>query len=136
MNGKFFKCICLAAFVMTLLVCFISNCPKVYADDSDAIINLGTAATVAGLHNPDIAIVIGNVIRFFLAFTGLILIVFIVYGGITWAMSGGNEESIKKAKGIMTNAVIGLAIVFLAYALSSFIIQRLQEIGASPSRGS
>jgi len=53
------------------------------------------------------------------------LAVFIVYGGAMWMTSGGNEEQIKKAKGMIVNAIIGLVIVLLAYAISSFIIDKL-----------
>lgn len=62
---------------------------------------------------------------------GLVLVILILVGGFRWMTSGGNEETIKNAKGLMSNAVIGLVIVILAYAIAWFVITRLQEISRS-----
>ena len=42
-------------------------------------------------------------------------------------MAKGNEEEVEKAKNTITNAIIGVAIVFGAYAISSFIISSVYE---------
>lgn len=92
--------------------------------------NLNSAGTQVGLHATPIPTIVGKLIKIFLGLVGIILLILIVYGGALWAFSAGNEESVKKARSIIFNAVIGLAIVFLAYALSSFIIQKLQMVSA------
>lgn len=79
----------------------------------------------SGLATTDIRVVIGNIIRVFLGLLGTIAIVLILYAGFLWMTASGNEEKIEKAKKILMNAVIGLAIVLSAYGITSFIISRL-----------
>jgi hypothetical protein len=57
------------------------------------------------------ALVIGAVIAFF----------FLVFGGIKWITSGGDKESTAKAQGTITAALVGLAIVFAAWAILKLI---------------
>lgn len=79
----------------------------------------------SGLATTDIRVLIGNIIRIFLGLLGTIAIVLVLYAGFLWMTAAGNEEKIEKAKKILTNAAIGLAIVLSAYAITSFIISRL-----------
>jgi len=76
----------------------------------------------------DIRIVIGNVVQMLLGFVGVVFLLLIIYGGMRWMTSGGNEDNIKKAKKIITNATVGLVIVVISYAAASFIFNSL--IGA------
>ncbi len=68
---------------------------------------------------------IGNIIKVIIGLIGLIALVIFIAGGFLWMTAGGDEDQIKKAKSLMKNAVIGIAIVVLAYAATSFIIGRL-----------
>lgn len=58
-----------------------------------------------------------TVINYALGLAGLIAVVFIINGGIQYITSAGNEEKNKKATSTLTYAVIGLIIVFAAYAI-------------------
>jgi len=44
-----------------------------------------------------------------------------ITGGISWMMAGGNQEKVGKAKKIIISAIIGLVIVFSAYAVTAFV---------------
>lgn len=68
-----------------------------------------------------VAQTIGNIIGIVLSFVGVIFLLLIIYGGISWMFSAGNEQKVEKAKGIIINAVIGLVIVFAAYFITDFI---------------
>lgn len=68
---------------------------------------------------------IGNIIKVIIGLIGLIALVIFIAGGFLWMTAGGDEDQIKKAKSLMKNAVIGIAIVVLAYSATSFIIERL-----------
>ena len=65
------------------------------------------------------------VIQAVLGFLGIIFVVLMIIGGIQWMTAEGNEESVKKAKNRIKNAVIGLVIVVLSYAISVFVISTL-----------
>lgn len=75
---------------------------------------------------------IGGIIQVALLVIGTVLLLLIVYGGYTWMIARGDTEKIKTAKEIITNAVIGIIIVFAAYAISSFVLTKIIEAtGAS-----
>ena len=64
-----------------------------------------------------------NVIAYALSFLGIIFLILAIYGGFTWMTSQGNEKKVDKAQSIILNAVIGLVIVALAYAISYFVVK-------------
>jgi hypothetical protein len=70
---------------------------------------------------------IGKAVGWVLSLLGVIFVVLIIYSGYMWILAMGNEENAKKAKDIMVNAVIGIVIVFTAYALTNFLIKNLHE---------
>jgi len=43
-----------------------------------------------------------------------------VYAGFLWMTAGGVEENVTKAKSLLMQAVIGLAIVLSAYSITIF----------------
>ncbi len=68
---------------------------------------------------------IGNIIKVIIGLIGLIALIIFIAGGFLWMTAGGDEDQITKAKSLMKNAVIGIAIVVLAYAATSYIITQL-----------
>lgn len=78
-----------------------------------------------GMPATDIRLVAARIIRIALGFLGIIALGLILYGGFVWMTAGGNEENIAKAKKILVNAAIGLAIILSAYAIVSFVISSL-----------
>ena|SRR6056297_2748554 len=63
----------------------------------------------------------GSAIGTVLSFLGVIFLILTITGGIMWMTAGGNTEQVAKARKLITSAVIGLVIIFAAYALTSFI---------------
>ncbi len=68
---------------------------------------------------------IAEIIQIVLGFLGVIFIVLIIYAGFVWMTAAGNEEKITTAKKTMIAAIIGVTIVLLAYAITSFVITNL-----------
>ena len=64
---------------------------------------------------------IGSIIGAALAFVGVIFMVLIIFGGLTWMTAGGNENQVQKAQKLITQAVVGLIIVLAAYAITNFL---------------
>ena len=77
----------------------------------------------------DPTLIIGNVIKAVLAVVGSLALAVFIYGGLTWVISAGNEEKVKKGKDMIMWAAFGLAVIFASYALVSFMIGALS--GAS-----
>lgn len=55
----------------------------------------------------------------------ILCIVFIIVGGISFILSAGNEEKIKKAVHTIRYSIIGLVVTFIAYFLVLFITRLL-----------
>lgn len=70
---------------------------------------------------------IGLIISYILGFLGVIFLILTIYSGFQWLTAGGNEETIKKARSRLINAVIGLAIILSAYAITYFVTEKLAE---------
>ncbi len=64
--------------------------------------------------------IIVRLINFALTFLGLIAVILILWGGFKWMTAGGNDEQVGEAKKIIIAAVIGLAIIISAYAITNF----------------
>jgi len=90
---------------------------------------LNIAAKQAGIQTKNsLGYTLGQVFQKILGILGLILLVLFIIGGITWMTSEGNAEKLKKARGLLINAIIGLIIVLVSYTLVNFVTQRLQEV--------
>ncbi|MFH0942678.1 MAG: hypothetical protein V1810_00745 [Candidatus Beckwithbacteria bacterium] len=59
--------------------------------------------------------IINTLIPIIFVLAGIILLGMLVAGGFTIFTSAGNPEKIKKGTGIITNAIIGLLVIFAAY---------------------
>ncbi len=75
------------------------------------------------LKNRDIPDLVGGIIQYVLGIIGILALVMFIYGGILWMTSGGSAEKIKKGKDTIVWAVLGLAIVFLSYAIVNFVLK-------------
>ncbi len=87
----------------------------------------------------DPRILAAKIISTLLGLLSIIFVVLILYGGYLYLTSAGAEEKIKKAKQVLVSAIIGLAIIILAYAIAQFVLNAFQEgatedyIGDTPS---
>ena len=60
-----------------------------------------------------------------LGLVGALVLLFFVYGGVMFIISGGSSDRVNQAKRIITGSVIGLAIVFLSYTIIYFVATTL-----------
>lgn len=93
---------------------------------------LDTAAKQSGLYKEGdaedvLAQEIGKYIRLSMGFLGVVFLIIIIYGGITWLTAGGNTKNVDNAKKILIHAAIGLVVTMLAYQVTYFVISRIGE---------
>lgn len=69
--------------------------------------------------------IVGLIIQSALALIGVIFLVLIVYAGILWMTAQGEDKKISTARGYIFHSILGLIIVMAAYALTSYVIQKL-----------
>ena len=77
--------------------------------DFDTVQNL----TVAGL--------VGGAIKLVLVIASLVFFFILVIGGIRWIVSGGDKGQTENARNQITSALVGLVIVFAAWAIAQLI---------------
>ncbi len=81
-------------------------------------VNPGTPASIEN----DILPRAVNVLLFVI---GALSVIMIIYGGIRYVTSGGDQGAITSAKNTIMYSVVGLVVAILAYAIVNFVIARL-----------
>ena len=77
----------------------------------------------------DLMPMIGTAISIILGVLGVILVLIVIYAGFWWMTAQGDEKKVEKAKKMIYNSIIGLVIIFAAYALTNFVLDQLEAIG-------
>jgi len=65
--------------------------------------------------------VISKIINIFIAFAGSLAVLAIIYAGLLYTYSNGEEEVLTKAKKIWFSAILGLLLTLLSYMIVSII---------------
>jgi len=67
---------------------------------------------------PDSIFGIGTIVQnglvSFYTIMGLVLLGYVLYGGVKWLIAGGDKDNLESAKQTLTNAFIGMVILVLA----------------------
>jgi hypothetical protein len=95
------------------------------SDATTAALNgLNATAGNAGLgttaKNP--ADVIGKALGVLMTVLGIIFLIIVVYGGITWMTAAGDPESVKKGRSMIIEGALGLAVTMAAYSLTYYVV--------------
>ncbi|MBC7564976.1 hypothetical protein H7100_01960 [Candidatus Saccharibacteria bacterium] len=100
---------------------------------SIAIVNLifnvvGPISTTNGVNLPTASPeeVLKNGLNIMYGLVAAIAVIVVIVGGITYATSAGNSSGITKGKNMLLYAVIGLIVIFAAYAITNFVLLRFQ----------
>jgi hypothetical protein len=56
-----------------------------------------------------------------LGLLGIVATVLIIYAGFLWMTAGGDDSKAETARKIIFSAVIGLAIILMAFAITKFV---------------
>lgn len=74
----------------------------------------------------DIGTLLSSLMGVFLTIAGLALLLYLGYGGMQWLTAGGDKQAVEKARQVITNALIGLAIVAASWAVYKLVIYFFQ----------
>ena len=78
-------------------------------------------ASTLSTYNQDVPTMLGTVIGAAMSLVGVVFFVLSIYAGFLWMTARGDETQAKKARDTLTMSVIGLIIVFGAYAITAFV---------------
>lgn len=70
---------------------------------------------------------ITSLIQWVIGVAGVVSVIFVIYGGISYSTSSGDPNKIKKAKDMILYALIGLAIVALAEVITAFVSSMISD---------
>lgn len=95
--------------------------------------NLNLFAPATGVYKegagPDTLVTwIGTLIGLIIGFLGVLLVLYIIWAGFLWMTDGGEGKKVQKAKDMIKQAIIGIIIIFAAYAITSFVMANLIEV--------
>lgn len=80
-----------------------------------------TGSNFSALSNLSIPGIISGLIRMSLVVAAIIFFFMLVIGGIKWIASGGDKAQTESARNQITAALVGLVIVFAAWAIVQLI---------------
>ncbi len=122
-----------AALMCAVGFLFFHGASSVYAQTTapatDALQNLNSVNSTAGLGSSSLGVIIGRIINILFGLLGAVVISFVIYGGYLWMTAAGDEKQVTQAKDVLKNTVIGLVIIASSYAITSYIMSRLFGAG-------
>ena len=111
-----------AAFVLTLAI--IAMPVAVFAQTPD----FGTSyLSNSDLPDTDAREVVINLINTLLGVLGIVFLLLVLYGGFLWMTAGGNDDRASQGRKIIGNGIVGLIIIFLAFAITTFVFTVLSD---------
>ncbi|RLC31705.1 hypothetical protein DRH13_02670 [Candidatus Woesebacteria bacterium] len=96
---------------------FLYSTAVLAADD----INLNPTGEFAALGDLTVGGIVSAFIRLILVIAALVFFFILVIGGIRWIASGGDKAQTETARNQITAALVGLVIVFAAWAIVQLI---------------
>ena len=102
-------------FLMLSIQVFIANALSVYAGNCGPAIGIPCNPLEGKISTLLDAVV--AVTLYLLSLIGLVALFFIVFAGIKYIFSIGDEEKMKSAKSAFSSAILGLAIALMAYGI-------------------
>ncbi len=87
----------------------------------DAKCELANPAPGQLVSTADFGKLLKDLINILLMFAGAIAVIFLMVGGFQYIASRGNEEATQKAKKTITNAIIGIVLIVMSFAIVNII---------------
>lgn len=130
--GKWFLALVLVIGLATGLSLVLTPAPQVHAASTFSVESIGGSI---GLGSADLKTTVINILKWVLGALTLVALVYLIYGGFLWLTAAGDERRIEKAKQVILQALIGMVIVLLAWAIVIFVAGGISNILGQSSGG-
>lgn len=80
----------------------------------------------------DPRVFVGEIIKVALTLIGTIFVAYTVYGGFIIMTANGNEDNIAKARSIITQGTIGVAVALSAYSIAFLVYRFMLQAQQNP----
>ena len=93
-------------------------------------VNLPSQGGAVDVNNATIGELVGALLPYIFAGAGLLLLLFLVFGGLSLMLSRGDPKAVQSAKDKITSALVGFIIVFASYWIVQIVgrILGIEEI--------
>ncbi len=85
-----------------------------------------------GMSATDPRTILARLIRMALSFVGIIVLVLILWSGLSYMTAGGDEERAANARKTFFNTLIGLVIILMAYSIVTFVLKAFTGTVTTP----
>ncbi len=76
-----------------------------------------------GFKIPGLSDVLTFLIRFFFVVAGLAALLYLLWGSLSWVLSGGNKENVEKARDKIQAAIVGVILIVIVVAIVATLEQ-------------
>lgn len=83
------------------------------------------STSICGTNGNSLFRIVKNIINVLLYASGIIAVLMIIIGGISYVLSGGDQSKITTAKNTILYAVVGLIVAIMAFAIVNFVLERI-----------
>jgi hypothetical protein len=114
---------------------------KLFRVTAAVVIALSPSLALAQVNLSDLSIhlvpggnlvdILGRLVGIALLWGGILAFIFILYGGFLYLTAGGDSAKTASATKTITNAVIGIVVIALSYALVQFVINQAGSLGTN-----
>ncbi len=99
------------------------NCSTVKIDDYSDEVKAQIKQYCGDYELDDFAAIVVRISQIILGVTGSLALLFFIYGGVMFLISGGSSERVATARSIIVGAVVGIFIVFTSYMIIGFVFK-------------
>lgn len=100
---------------------FAAIAAPIYAAENSINLQPKSGSSLSSLASLTPGGIISGAISLVIILVALVFFFILIIGGLKWITSGGDEKKVGLARAQITNALIGLVIVFAAWAIMSLI---------------
>lgn len=77
------------------------------------------------IYRGSLEMLVSNIINIILIVVGLVAVLYLILGGVTYVTAGGDAEKAGKGRTTITNAIIGIVIIAASLAIYNYVIGSL-----------
>ena len=79
--------------------------------------------------------IISRVVTVAVQFSGVLLLCYFLYAGFLWMTASGEPKNVQEAQSMIKNAIIGLVLITVSFAIANFVLDQLSNVLSGPQSG-
>jgi len=123
-------------FTTVLLACAVLVIPvsaQGFGTTLQSGLNAAAPAELKGVNDP--TVIIGNMVSAIIGVFGAALFVYLLWGGFKYMTAAGDSKKVEEGIATIRNAIIGIIIISLSYAISAYVLDKLTSATSNQGQG-